>query len=316
VVLGLDHEGTAVALNRFVLAHEHLALNFFDHIADSSRMLAWTRDSLKRATKAGVREVWDLTNQTIGRDLRVLASLADDCNITVVSSTGHYLDRFHPDDARYLSIDELAKRWVQDLGTTVGSVRVGIIGEIATSKDQATEAEHRALLASVIAQRETGAIIYTHTTFGTLAAFHRDVLLDAGAITDRVVIGHADMFHAVQDVLDVLRSGLSVGIDTIGKENFLGLDGVTYSRPDADRIQLVRSLVEAGYERQILFSSDLLFERGELALNPHTFGTYGYAYIAERFLSELSTFGVSDGAIEAMAGQNAHRMFALSQTGR
>lgn len=298
------------------MSHEHLALNFFEYQADSSRTFDWTRGSLRRAAKAGVSEVWDLTNQTIGRDLRLLARLADECSLKIVASTGHYLDRFHPDDTRYLAIDELANRWVRDLGTTVGSVRVRIIGEIATSKDHATEAEHRALLAAVKAQQETGAIVYTHTTFGTLARFHRDALLEAGAIPDRVIIGHADMFHATQDVLDVLRSGLSVGIDTIGKERFIGLDGVTYSKPDADRIQLIRSVVEAGYERQVLFSSDLLFERGEVELNPHTFGTYGYAYIVEKFLGELAAVGVSHDAIQAMAGQNAHRMLAAAATGR
>jgi phosphotriesterase-related protein len=298
---------------RVVLAHEHLALNFFDYHPDPTPMFDWTRDSLTAAARVGVAEVWDLTNQTFGRNLDVLARLADASEVRVVASTGHYLDRFHPDDTRHLSVAELARRWGRDLGTTVGSVNVAIIGEIATGHEIASDAEKRALMAAAALQADTGALIYTHTTFGSLAPFQLDVLLNAGAQPHRVIIGHADMFHPVGDLIEVLKAGMSVGIDTIGKESFKGLDGVTRRKPDLDRLQLVQQLVQAGYEKQIVLSSDLLYERGELDLNPETFGRYGYSYVPEHFLAELSAMGISNTAIQQMAGLNAQRLMAVAR---
>lgn len=295
-----------------VLAHEHLALNFFTYQPDPTPMFDWTLDSLRGAARVGVEEVWDLTNQTFGRNLDVLARLADASGVKLVASTGHYLDRFHPDDTRYLSVAELAQRWGRDLGTKVGSVSVGIIGEIATGHGVATDAERRALLAAAELQVDTGALIYTHTTFGTLAPYQLDLLLEAGVRPDRVIIGHGDMFHPVSDLVQVLEAGMTVGLDTIGKEAFKGLDGVVRQRPDLERVQLIRELVEAGYSRQIVLSSDLLYERGELELNPETFGRFGYSYIPNHFLAELSAIGISNEAVEQMAGLNARRLMALT----
>src|ERR1700731_2861864 len=101
----------------WVLAHEHLALKFFDASRDHSTAVAWTLNGLKQAMRHGLAEVWDLTNQTFGRDLELLAALADASGVRIVASTGHYLDRFHSEDTRDLSVSELARRWLRELQT-------------------------------------------------------------------------------------------------------------------------------------------------------------------------------------------------------
>jgi phosphotriesterase-related protein len=297
---------------RVILVHEHLAINFFTSRDNCNSIFDWTLESLQRAARAGVEEVWDMSNQTLGRDLDVLASLADLTGVSIVASTGHYLDRYHAAETRHLTVVELARRWLRDLEITVGSVRVGIVGEIATGRENATESERKALEAAAIVQRETGVPIYTHTTYGTLAQWQLEMLMAAGASPERVVIGHADVFHPIDALLDVASSGAYLGIDTVGKETWRGLDGKLYEVSDEHRIALIRRLVEAQFERQILLSSDLLYERGEVSLNPNTFGRHGYSYLSEEFLPELNRAGIPASVIQAVAHGNAVRLRASS----
>jgi phosphotriesterase-related protein len=291
-----------------ILVHEHLAINFFTPRDNCDSIFDWTLESLKRASRAGVEELWDMSNQTLGRDLDVLARLADLAEVSIVSSTGHYLDRYHASETRYLTAVDLARRWLLDLDVAVGSVRVGIVGEIATGRANAMESERKALEAAAIVQLETGVPIYTHTTYGTLAQWQLEVLMSAGASPERVVIGHADVFHPIDALLDVASSGAYLGIDTVGKETWRGLDGRLYEVSDEHRIAIIRRLVEAQFERQILLSSDLLYERGEVSLNPKTFGRHGYSYVSEVFLPELSRAGIPPSVVQAVAHDNALRL--------
>jgi phosphotriesterase-related protein len=98
-----------------VLAHEHLALNFFNPRVRPDDSFAWTVASLRRAVAHGVTEVWDLTNQSFGRDFARLAAVSDAAGVAIVASTGYYLDRFHPEDARSLSAEEVARAWIREL---------------------------------------------------------------------------------------------------------------------------------------------------------------------------------------------------------
>jgi phosphotriesterase-related protein len=293
-----------------VLAHEHLALNFFSAPDTENKIFDWAMQSLKRAACAGVEQVWDMSNQTLGRDLDVLARLADLTEVSIIASTGHYLDQYHAPETRSLSAAQLARRWLQDLHTSVGSVRVGIVGEIATGWGKATGSEHKALEAAALVQRETGAPIYTHTTYGTLAHWQLDVLAASGASLDRVIIGHADVFHPLDELIRVAQSGAHLGIDTIGKQTWRGLDGALYRVSDEHRIQTISQLVEAKFERQIVLSSDLLYERGEVSLKPETFGRHGYSYVTEAFIPRLKLAGIGEDAIGCMARDNTLRLLA------
>lgn len=291
-----------------VLAHEHLALNFFSARDTAEVVFDWTVQSLKRASHAGVEYVWDMSNQTLGRDLDALARLADLTEVSIIASTGHYLDQYHAPETRSLSVAELAQCWLQDVHTSVGSVRIGIVGEIATGWQTATVSERTALEAAAIVQRETGAPIYTHTTYGTLAHWQLDVLAASGASLDRVIIGHADVFHPLDELIRVAQSGAYLGIDTIGKQLWRGLDGALYRVSDEHRIETICRLVEAKFERQIVLSSDLLYERGEVSLNPETFGRHGYSYVTEAFIPRLELAGIGADAIQSMARDNALRV--------
>jgi phosphotriesterase-related protein len=293
-----------------VLAHEHLALNFFTPHDTAGGIFDWTVQSLKRASHAGVEQVWDMSNQTLGRDLDVLVRLADLTEVAIIASTGHYLDQYHDPETRSLSAAELAGRWIEDLHTSVGSVRIGIVGEIATGRQKATSSEQKALEAAAIVQRETSVPIYTHTTYGTLAHWQLDVLEASGALLDRVIIGHADVFHPLDELIRVAQSGAYLGIDTIGKQTWRGLDGALYRVSDEHRIETICRLVEAKFERQIVLSSDLLYERGEVSLNPETFGRHGYSYVTESFIPRLELAGIGEDAIQCMARDNALRLLA------
>jgi predicted metal-dependent phosphotriesterase family hydrolase len=120
---------------------------------------------------------------------------------------------------------------VRDLteGMDGTAVRAGVI-KVGSSLDRVTSAEHRVIRAAAVAQRETGAPITTHTTAGTAAMEQVRALEAAGADLSMVCIGHLDRRLVWDDHLALARSGVFLGYDCIGKEQY---------QPDGERVRFI-----------------------------------------------------------------------------
>jgi phosphotriesterase-related protein len=124
-------------------------------------------------------------------------------------------------------------------------------------------------------------------------------------------------------VRDVLRTGVSVAFDTIGKEfwDFVlaPLPGGeqppgefakrAYHRPDSTRLEELRILVGEGYANQLFLAHDMTGR--EAYLNATTHGTYGYSYIGDVIVPRLCESGVSEAAIEQMLVANPARLLTI-----
>ncbi|GLI26402.1 phosphotriesterase [Agromyces rhizosphaerae] len=259
-----------------------------------------------------------------GADAALLAEISERSGLHIVSGTALYLESYAPAWAREASLDDLTRRFVADATTGIGDsgVRAGVYGEQATSLDEITPFEDRVLRAVARAHRETGLTIMTHTTHGTMAHEQVDLLASEGADLDRVVIGHLDTQLSVDAARSVIDRGVRIAIDTIGKEVwdfFLGpvpdrADGEfgkrAFARSDAGRADLVAELVADGYADRILLAQDLT--GAEVWMNAGTHGQLGYAYLADRFLPELTARGVSDDAIEQMTARTPARLLEVA----
>jgi 5-phospho-D-xylono-1,4-lactonase len=165
-----------------------------------------------------------------------------------VAATGHVCEHYWRGafDLEDTPERELVSRLVQDLteGMDGTDVRAGVI-KVGSSLDRVTELEHRVIRAAAAAQRETGAPITTHTTAGTAAIQQVRALEAAEADRSHVGVGHLDRRLVWDDHLALARTGVFLGYDCVGKEQY---------QPDAERVRFIVRLAEAGHARQVLLA--------------------------------------------------------------
>ena len=77
-----------------------------------------------------------------------------------------------------------------------------------------------------------------------------------GVDPHRIVIGHVDLCEDINYIKEVLKTGVTIGFDTIGKNNYL---------PDEKRIAHLLELEKTGYTSQVVLSEDLT-RKSHLAL--------------------------------------------------
>lgn len=101
----------------------------------------------------------------MGRNPSYVMNVEKTTGIRVVQSTGFYKEPFLPARVYDLTVEELADVMRREITEGIeGGPKAGMIGEIGTSKNEMKEAERKLFDAAVIAARQTGKPIYTHTT--------------------------------------------------------------------------------------------------------------------------------------------------------
>lgn len=317
-----------------VLPHEHLlALTPGPFTGDSA---ITDDDRIETAVRAlrGLRErgygtVVDVSPYGVvgrgedGDDVALLAEIARRSGLHVVAGSGLYLDTWTPAWAQGAGEDAITERLLADVRAGMGAsgVRAGVLGEQGTSLGAMTEREAVHFRAAARVAAETGLTLFTHTTHGTLAFDQIAMLRDAGVDLSRVVIGHIDTQLSIDYALEVLATGVSVAVDTIGKQEwdfFLGppephVEGEftkhAFWRPDDRRADLVAALVQHGHAEQVLLSMDVT--GAETWMNLETHGRYGYAYLQDVFAGLLYERGVSEREYDAMTITAPARLLAV-----
>ncbi|MFD1442011.1 phosphotriesterase family protein [Lacticaseibacillus hegangensis] len=283
-----------------VYAHEHIPIDLSEvkenedcHLDEKEAVI----DEFKDLYSKGVRNVIDMTNRGMGRDLPYAQEVANASGVNIVQSTGYYQDAFMPIEVFRSSVYQLADQMIHDIqvGIKGSNTKAGVIGEIATSKGKWTEAEGKVFRAAVIAQKETGCPISTHTSLGTLGKEQVRFFKDQKADLSHIVIGHVDLTGSSDYVLDLLKSGINVEIDTIGKSNYM---------PDKIRVEIIKAAQDAGFIDNVVMSMDIT-RKTHLKIN----GGNGYSYLIDKFFPELLDGGVTQESINKMMIDNPQRIF-------
>ena len=263
-----------------------------------------------------------------GTNVALLQEISRRSGVHVVTGTAVYLEAFSPRWTITASLEEMTDRLVRDAIEGIGGteVRAGVLGEQASGLGTITPHEAKCLRASARAAHETGLALITHTTHGTMALEQIDLLAEEGADLGRVVIGHMDTHPDTDYVLEVAARGVSVAVDTVGKqcwdfrvepEPADAPDGEftkrAYRRSDRVRAERVAALVRAGFTRQVLLSHDLTGE--EVYLNPDTHGQRGYSYLGTTFAELLAEQGVPAADLEVMLRDNPARLLSVGSAG-
>ena len=281
--------------------HEHVTIDLSGVKGDTDCRLDCKEETIcefKRLYDFGVRNIVDVTNAGMGQNVSYVEEVAKQTGINIIHSTGYYKEPFLPEHVYSQTVDELAKGMTREIvnGFAGMQTKANMIGEMGTSKGEMTATERKVLDAGILAHKQTGKPIYTHTTLGTYAKEQVAYFLNHDVNLKKVVIGHIDLSGDLDYIRSVLDMGVYVGFDTIGKNNYF---------PDTKRIEFLIKLEEEGLIDQVVLSMDIT-RKSQFAYK----GGLGYTYLFTKFLPELRRAGMKESSIEQMLSINPQNIFA------
>jgi phosphotriesterase-related protein len=253
--------------------------------------------------QAGGGAIVDLTCTEYGREALGLRRLSERTGINIIAATGHIMEGYWSGvlDIGARSDTELVDEMIKDIteGLDGTDVRAGVI-KVGSSKNKITADEERMMRAAVVAQRETGAPISTHTSAGTMGPQQVAIFQDAKADMDHLIIGHLDRNLNWDEHLAVARSGAYMGYDCISKEHY---------QPDSVRVEFIKRMIDEGFGNRICFSGDLARKSYLTSYG----GGPGLTYILWRFVPWLIQDGVSREAIDCFLRTNPASLYAFTR---
>lgn len=299
------------------LMHEHLAIGWPGWEAEAPADRAARRehrarcvDTMQELKQHGLRALVDPCPLDLGRDVELMAEVAQATGVHIVCATGLYKEdegapayfkfRTHWGDA----LGEMTDVFVRELTEGVGEtgIRAGVI-KVATGVGRITPYEETVLRAAARAHAATGAPITTHTDQGTMGPEQLAILTGAGVAPHAIVIGHSCGASDVHYHLQMLDRGAVLGFDRFGLELL---------HPDRERLAVLIGLLGLGFERQLVLSHDTVWcWRGRPPkLPPDLLPLWKPTYVFETIVPRLRAAGVSEEKIRTMLVENPRRYFA------
>ncbi|HEX9866374.1 MAG TPA: phosphotriesterase-related protein [Acidimicrobiia bacterium] len=248
------------------LVHEHifvrnpeLELNLPDGEWDPSDAVETAVQGLTDLYERGVRTVVDLTVPGLGRDVRLVARVAERVPVNLVAATGWYTPnalpayfRFHGPGRMIDPADPLVDLFVRDIrdGIAGGEVRAGML-KVMTDEEGFTPDIARVMSAAAIAHQETGVTITTHSHPASRNGLEQQAFLcERGVSSEFIIIGHSGDCEDLDYLRELMDNGSTIGMDRFGMEHVLS---------DERRVGTVVALLELGYADRMVLSHDAAF---------------------------------------------------------
>ncbi len=263
------------------------------------------KKEILRFKAAGGCTIVDATMPGIGRDPVMLKRISEATGIHVVMGTGFYVSSTHPESMKQMTEQEIADMMVKEIteGAEGTGIKAGVIGEIGIS-EIFNEEERRVLRAAALAYKKTGTSVLVHinpwTTNGIEAA---DILLKNGVPPQKIAISHIDVENDMSYIKTLLDKGVYIEFDNFGKEYYVDREarrpGYGLFVNDVQRVECLKSLLEAGYGKQILMSCDVC-----LKSCLRTYGGYGYDHVLVNIVPMMEDAGISTADINKLLVDN------------
>ena len=293
------------------LIHEHVIHNLnlhsgkADNVVDDADLVA---GELAAFRKAGGRTICDLTPAGVGRSPRTLKEIADRTGLNIVSGMGLYQLDVIPPEILSRSRQELADFFVREATGGDTGIQAGIFGEITSHNEDHADWQRYRLLDKEVeifqavaqAQQRTGLSIYTHASFGRGGVAQLRVLTEAGALPDRIIIGHCDalthedMEKDMSYYHELLDGGACLAFDMFRWDEVAS---------DADRFKRVAALVAEGFTERVVISTDTC-----RLSQMHTHGGRGFDYLFTDVMPGLCQAGLTQRQIEQIVVKNPARI--------
>ena len=260
-------------------------------------------NEIQKYKAAGGGAVVDATSIGIARDPEGLLKVSNLTDIHIIMGAAYYVYLAHPPEVSKMTIEDLAGVIINDVNVGVGSQKIksGIIGEVGLSHPLHKD-EEKVLVASAVAQQETGAPILIHPGRDEKAPrVAIDILKKSGADLSNTIMGHLDRTVFEKDtLLEIAESGCYLEWDLFGQENhYYGSNKHIDMPSDAKRLYDIMWLIEKGYGSKILIAHDVCAKH-----QLEEYGGWGYSYIPSFIVPRMRDKGYTDEMIDAILYTN------------
>lgn len=282
--------------------HEHMTIDLSgvkNNIDCKLNDFEKTKKELLRLKELGVTRIVDVTNMGMGRNVEFITRLEKETGIEILMSTGYYKEPFFPKEVEKLNIEKLEEKLINDIkiGIDGTNKKATFIDEIGTGFEKMTSLEEKVFIVASRVQKKTGVYISTHTSLGKLGHEQLDIIEKNGGNLEKVILGHTDLSKDIHYIETLLKRGVYISFDTIGKINYLS---------EEKRIEYIKYLCDRGWENKILLSVDLT-RQSHLKEN----GGIGYSYLLEEFVPKLLENGVELEKIEKFLVENPKKILGI-----
>ena len=270
---------------------------------------------VERFVDAGGGTIVELSVTGMHSKPEAIRALSEATGAKIVKGAGYYIQASHPGSVASQSVEELAAVLIGEV--TVGiegtTVRAGILGELGVSNPFHPD-EEKVLRAAVLTHQETGVPISIHPGMADEVLLKIvDVLLDAGASPEHVILGHLDCFGFSRETrLKVADAGFYLAFDNFGHTRImptqmLGKDLLHPS--DGVRLDDLRFFIDAGYGERILVGHDL-FWKHDMA----SYGGHGLSHFQRNIVPIMRNIGFDEAEIAAVTRLNPAKVLTFAAT--
>ena len=240
-----------------------------------------------------------------GRMADGLKTISEKTGVKIISSTGFHKMLFYPDNhwimkmtagqLENLFVTELTEGMYIDPDMELPQRQIAArAGQIKTAYDVEGLTDRYQVLfrGAAAAAKKTGAPMMIHIENGTDPRPLLVFLKEEGVNPKQLIFCHMD--RACKDVewhKEIASSGAYLEYDTIGRFKY---------HSDEREIEIMKEMIAAGYEDQLLFSLDTTRAR---------LGAYGgditLTYLIQEFIPQMKAAGIADAVIDKMAYANS-----------
>jgi phosphotriesterase-related protein len=269
-------------------------------------------DRVEEIKALGFSSMLDPCPSDLGRDVELMAKVAQKTGFQIVCATGLYkqseggVPYWHFKSNFGGVREEMTELFVEELTNGIGGtgIRAGII-KVATGPGRMTDYERTVFEAAAEASVETGAPVTTHTDQGTMGDLQQELLTGKGVPAHRVLIGHSCGTADTDYHLTIARGGSYLGFDRFGLEAL---------QPDAERVAALLRLLEAGAGDRVVVSHDSVWCWRGQPIPPAVLAvmteTWNPSHFSERIVPQLREGGATDEQIDRLLIDNPRRFFA------
>lgn len=281
-------------------SHEHLFVKpndkpkYKDYTLDDFEK---SKSEVEKFKELGGRMIIEMTPINYGRNPLGYRKISQQTGVKIICCTGFHKKEFLPEWVYQLSTQQIINYLIKEIETGIDNtgVKPGIL-KIGTSFKKIFPIEAKLLKVISEVHKKTNLAISTHCDKGTMAVEQAELFLQAGVKPENILLGHVDLNNNLNYLSSLCKKGFNISIDHLGRE----LDN-----NDESRVNLVKKLIEQGYEKQIFLSGDM----GKKSYLEAYGGRPGLSYIIDKFSLYLNNNGISKTKIKKILLDNPARFF-------
>ena len=288
-----------------VLPHEHIFTDLRGPTtpgygqADAADVVRVMSPLLADAHEKGVGVLIECTGIGVGRNVPIIAHVAESSGLPVVVPTGVYgRANFAPPEHRNMTEDELATLFISEIhdGIEGTGIKAGFI-KISTDESPMNALLEKILRAAGRAASETGAAIASHTPTGSNAVRQVDILESIDPAV-RFIWVHAQNESNRNIHVQLAARGVYIEFDSLGWN----------PSQDSTYISAIKNLLAAGYGDRIMLSHDAGWYQPGSANG----GTQKpFTYLIDTFIPKLRDAGLDEATIRMITQTNPVRAFGF-----